>query len=273
VEHDNQLERYLQGVQRHFPLARAIIPVFLTPDGTPPADDNSPYIPFSYAQVAEIMEQVRQAQKSMLGADVNTMIRHYVTMLRRHIVSDSDIAELCRQIYRTHKSAIDLIIEHMPDLRQELSGYLLALVTSEPTFVPIRASKTSINFVLQDWHNIPEFNMGVGWPNSQATLSFEFSNRVNHLTCYLELGPVERGNEFIREAIFAYANSNRDIFRGCRPQLSEKWTLLYKMSLLRAKDYEEASLEDLAEIIKPKWNRFVQDVLPELHNHLTQIRF
>ena len=33
----------------------------------------------------------------MLGADVNTMMRHYVTMLRRHIVSESDIAELCRQ--------------------------------------------------------------------------------------------------------------------------------------------------------------------------------
>ena len=272
-EHNNQLDRYLQAVQRRFPSVKTIIPVFMTPDGTPPAGDNSPYIPFSYAQVADIMEQVRQAQKSMLGADVNTMIRHYVTMLRRHVVTDSDIAELCRQIYRSHKAAIDLIIEHMPDLRQELADYLLTLVSSEPTFVPIRASKSNVRFILQDWHNIPEFNMGVGWPNSQSTLAFEFSSRVNQLTFYLELGPVERGSEFIREAIFVYANANRDIFRGCRPQLSEKWTLLYKMSLLRAKDYEDASLEDLAEIIEPKWNRFVQDVLPELHSHLTQIRF
>lgn len=97
-EHNDQLNRYFQIAQNRFPSATAIIPIFLTPDGIPPADENSPYIPFSYGQVSEIIEYVRQAQESMLGADINTMLRHYVMMLRRHVVSDSDIAKLCQQI-------------------------------------------------------------------------------------------------------------------------------------------------------------------------------
>lgn len=272
-EHSDQLNRYLDVVKRRFPSATAIIPVFLTPDGVSPGDDDSPYIPFGYGQIAELMEQTRQANESMLGPDVNTMIRHYVTMLRRHIVSDSDIAELCRKIYRNHKAAIDLIVEHMPDIRQELADYLEKLVSSEPSLDTIQSSKSRVIFALRDWHTIPEFQRGMGWAKSDATLVFDLSNRVNQLTLYLELGPVPEGHEFIREAIFACAYTNRDAFRGCRTKLSSQWTALYKLPLLRPKDYQDASIEDLARIIEPKWNRFVQDVLPRLNQHLMQIDF
>lgn len=272
-EHSDQLGRYLQAVRRRFPNARAIIPVFLTPDGSPPAAEDSPYIPFSYGQVSEIMEQVRQAQKSMLGADVNTLMRHYVTMLRRHIVSESEIAELCRQIYRTHKAAVDLIIEHMPDLRRELADYLIGLVNDTPSLATVHSSKSSVEFVVRDWKEIAEFNVGTGWANSSATMVFQLFNGPNLLNLYLVLGPVQPGFEHVRETIFACADANRDVFRNCRPKLYKKWTGLYRMQFLRAQDYEDASIEDLAQIIEPKWNRFVQDILPQIHEHLMRIEF
>lgn len=272
-EHSNQLERYLLIVKNRFPQAKSIIPVFLTPDGISPQDENSPYIPFSYGEVAEIIEQVRQAQESMIGVDVNTMMRHYVTMLRRHIVSDSEIAELCRQIYTSHKSAIDLIIEHMPDIRQELADYLIRLIESDSRFSKVRYSKSYIDCVPLEWESVPEFNVGTGWTNSDATLSIEFSNSASKLNLYVEVGPVPQDKEYIRERIFEYADLNRNIFKGCRPKLSKKWTVLYKMPLLQENDYEDASLEDLARIIEPKLQQFFDDVLPEINKHLMVINF
>jgi hypothetical protein len=272
-EHGNQLARYHENVQKRFPEAHAIIPVFLTPDGMPPQDENSPYIPFSYTDVADIIDQVREAQASMLGADVNTMMRHYVTMLRRHIVSDSEIADLAQQIYRAHKAAIDLIIEHKPDLRLELAEYLGRLIGGEQSLAMVRLSKSYANFVPQAWRGMPEYNMGNGWPHSTATLSLQFSILPDQLNIYLVLGPVDQEHEYVRERIFAYARANSSVFRGCHHNLTKKWTMLYKMPFLTAKDYEDASVEDLAQIIEPKWNRFLRDVLPQLNAHLMQIEF
>lgn len=272
-EHDDQLERYLRSARQRFPDARAIIPVFLSPDGIPPADEDSPYIPFSYGQVLETIEHVRKARESMLGADVNTMMRHYVTMLRRHIVSESDIVELCRQIYQTHKSAIDLIIEHMPDLQQGMSDYLGSLVDQTPGLTLVRHSKTFIDFVVDDWKQRAELNMGVGWPPSSALVTVELINGPNSLNLYLMLGPVKPEYQHIREAIFANADANRDVFKECRRNLTPMWSTLYKMRFLRPKDYEGASLDDLAQIIEPKWNHFIQHVLPQLNDHLMQIEF
>lgn len=270
-EHSNQLDRYLQIAKRRFTNAKAIIPVYLTPDGIPPSNENSPYIPYSYSQISEIIEHVREAQQSMLGADVNTMLRHYVTMLRRYIVSESDVAELCRQIYRTHKTAIDLILEHIPDLRQELADYLVALIDNTPSFTKVRYTKSYIDFMSQDWQKVAEFNAGIGWANSTATMAFEFANAPDRLTLYLILGPLQSEHQYVRESIFAHADANREIFKGCRRNLTEKWATIYKMPFLRPRDYEDASLEDLIQIIESKWEHFVENELPTLNKHLMQI--
>ena len=272
-EHSDQLNRYLKIVQRRFPDATAVIPVFLTPDGIPPEEEGSPYIPFSYGQVADILDNMRQAQESMLGAGVNTMIEHYITMLRRYIVTDSDVAELCRQIYQAHKAAIDLIIEHMPDQQQELADYLAGLLDAEPDIAVVRHVKSYVNFVHQDWLAIPEFNAGVGWAKTDATLSLELATSNDKLVMNLQLGPVRAGEEHIRKAIYDYVDAHRDVFQGGSRKLGKKWTLLHKVPLLRRQEVEGATLDEIAETLQPRWERFVEDDLPEINDHLKQITF
>lgn len=271
-EHSDQLNRYWNIVRQRFPAAK-IIPVFLTPEGIPPASEDSRYIPFSYAELSVLLDRVRRSQESMLGADVNTMIRHYVTMLGRHIVTESEIAELCRQIYRTHKAAIDLIIEHMPDVQQELAEYLAGLVSSTPGLEVVRYTKSYVNFVPQAWRAKPEFNAGVGWGDSRSTMTFEFRNGPDHLSLHLVIGPVQQTDEHVREAIFAYADSHRNEFTGCRSNLTPNWATIYKLPILSKRDYEDASAKDLAEIVEPKWQHFVDHILPQMNDHLMQISF
>lgn len=271
-EHSDQLNRYWKIVRQRFPAAK-IIPVFLTPEGIPPASEDSRYIPFSYAELSVLMDRVRRSQESMLGADVNTMIRHYVTMLGRHIVTESKIAELCRQIYRTHKAAIDLIIEHMPDVQQELAEYLTGLVSSTPGLTVVRYAKSYVNFVPQEWEARSQLNAGVGWGDSRSTMTFEFRNGPDHLSLHLVIGPVQQRDEHVREVIFAYADTHQNVFTGCRRNLTPNWATIYKLRILSKHDYEDASAKDLAEIIEPKWQHFVDHVLPQMNDHLMQIQF
>lgn len=274
-EHSDQLNRYKAIVERRFPDAKAIIYVFLTPDGIPPEEDDSPYIPFSYSEVADLIEQVRRTQESLLGVDVNTMMQHYVTMLRRYIVSDSDIAELCRQIYQAHKSAIDLIVEHMPDLQQELSDYLCSLIRNNSDFILWDDKKAYIKFIHQEWQDVSEFNRGTNkaWAKTNYNLSFEFNNRADSLSLRLRLVDVSDNDAHIREHIHQVAYQNRELFMGIRPKLAPERANLYSVKVLRVSDYEDASLEDLKDLIEPKWQNFVSNVLPQMHTILMGIEF
>jgi hypothetical protein len=106
-EHDEQLQRYQTIVQLQYP-GWQIIGLYLTPDGSPPSDET--YIPISYVQVAEVLEELLKARASVMGSDIRTLIAHYITMLRRHIVTESEIADLCRRIYTRHQRAgLDLL--------------------------------------------------------------------------------------------------------------------------------------------------------------------
>ncbi|MBN1936797.1 MAG: PD-(D/E)XK nuclease family protein [Anaerolineae bacterium] len=102
-EHSDQLRHYSELAEQAFPDAKKVY-IYLTPDGHSPSLDY--YIPFRYDQIATILESVCQSFRSRLVSEVYTLIVHYIAMLRRHIVSESGIPDLCQRIYRRHKQAL-----------------------------------------------------------------------------------------------------------------------------------------------------------------------
>src|SRR5581483_935968 len=92
-------------------------------------------MPVNYGLICKILESLAESRASTLGQDVLTLIRHYTQMLRRHIVSESDIAELCRRIYSKHQRALDLIYEHRPDQQATIQTLLKNLIQKTPGLV------------------------------------------------------------------------------------------------------------------------------------------
>jgi hypothetical protein len=93
-EHSNQLERYFQIVNRQYQ-GWTIFGIYLTPDGA--TASHSGYFSTSYSTICEIVERITESKSPTLGSDVRTLMVNYSQMLRRHIVSESEIAELCRR--------------------------------------------------------------------------------------------------------------------------------------------------------------------------------
>jgi hypothetical protein len=201
-EHSNQLQRYRETVTQQFPGYGRIF-VFLTPEGDSPSDEA--YIPYSYAEIAELVDSVREARASTLGADVRTLMTHYTTMLRRHIVSDSEIAELCRKLYREHRQALDLIYEHRPDRQYDMFEMLKQLVeegSPDHDLSLDHSTKSYVRFSLADWDRFPAQGTGEGWVDSGRVLVFEFDNRPDRLSLKLIIGPgPQRVRKGIHEAL------------------------------------------------------------------------
>src|SRR5581483_10941996 len=120
--------------------------------------------------------------------DVRTLIGHYVEMLRRHVVTESNVAEMCKRIYWKHKRALDLIFEHRPDRQGAIKDFLITLVGEENQLTLDNSSKAYIRFAPKEWD---KFNCKSekDWSAEGRLLVFEFQNSSDSLKLKLILGP------------------------------------------------------------------------------------
>jgi hypothetical protein len=255
-EHSNQLDRYFRVVRQHYPGLK-ILGIFLTPEGDIPS--HSSYLPTSYTAVCEIVERIIETRTSTLGADVKTLMVHYAQMLRRHIVSESEIADLCRRIYRKHQRALDLIYEYRLDKQTEIREMLEGIVRNTPGLLLDHCSKSYIRFIPRAW-DLPTLNSGAGWTRSGRILLFEFNNTADSLKLYLWIGP---GPEQIRQKLLDMALAHQP-FKASSRSLNQKYNSIYTKTFLVAKDYEDANDEQLSRQIQKRWAEFKENDLPKI---------
>lgn len=110
-EHDNQLNRYRKIVEAEYPGFKQIY-IYLTPDGEEPSDTQN-WSSLTYRDVVEILESVK-GRISILP-EIELLLNNYIDTLRRDIVEDERLIQICNKIYQKHKRALDLIYENKTD--------------------------------------------------------------------------------------------------------------------------------------------------------------
>lgn len=116
-EHSNQLNRYREILENEYSDYQRIY-VFLTPDGEDPSDVEN-WDVLTYNDMVEVLE--KNYSRKELQPDVLMMIRNYIEVVRRDIVEDQDLIDICNKIYNKHKKALDLIYEHRTDGQTQMS--------------------------------------------------------------------------------------------------------------------------------------------------------
>ena len=208
-EHSNQLTRYSEILSTEFPNYRKVR-LFLTPTGDVPSDQA--WIPVSYSELVQTIERAVNSHASTMGQDVKMLCDHYATMVRRHIVSESETAELCRKLYKRHKQAFDLIFEHKPDLQAHLCEEITSFVSNEtPEIILDHCSKAYLRFTPANWDQCSDQLSGSGWTRSKRVLMYEFQNLSSGLVLKLLIGP---GIDDFRNLIWDTVQKNKSSFPG-----------------------------------------------------------
>jgi hypothetical protein len=250
LESFNQLDRYESIIQKEFPDCQKVF-IFLTRDGVPAS--SSRWLSLSYASIADILEKICEEQKSSIGNDIYVSIRHYIDLIRRHIMSESDIAQLCREIYKQHRQAIDLIYEHRPDLRsdiEEILGNIIEEYSESMNLEKDGSNQRWIRFAPKEWDKLVIQKSCSGWTNSKRILLFEFWNEPQSLELRLVVGP---GNIQVKQEIYVKLKEiSVSGIRKCK--ISESgFNQLCIIPVLNSLDYEDGALEDIREKIKSFW--------------------
>jgi hypothetical protein len=179
-------------------------------------------------------------------------------MLRRHIVTDSEIVALCQKLYRQHKQALDLIYEHRPDLQYDVYECLEKAVkdsAEEYGLISQHSGKSQIHFTLKDWDDYPAQHAGKGWGPRERILTFRFYNDVNQLHLRFMIGP---GPQHLRQALFQEFQQHQDVFKLARGQVGQKEKTVYqRRDILKTSDYEDPDIEQMKEKIRERWLEFL----------------
>jgi hypothetical protein len=167
-------------------------------------------------------------------------------------VGNSEVEKICGEIYRKHKTALDLIFQYKPDISLEISEYLQELIKGEEGLELDHSSKTYIKFTTNIIDNLIE-KRGEGWTRSGRILMYEFRNTEDKLSLHFLIGT---GDQSYREKIYGFCKKNKELFNSVGISLYKKYHTLYMKKILSPNDFKEATIDDLTEKINTKWKAF-----------------
>jgi hypothetical protein len=108
IEHGQQLQRYRKLLEETYPDCQRFY-IFLTlPEANAPSDTLWQH--WTYDWVTETIEEMASRFPNM-NETVKTLTFNYLNTLRRTVMNDSQLEEICNDIYNKHKKALDLIYD------------------------------------------------------------------------------------------------------------------------------------------------------------------
>ena len=227
-ESGDQLKRYQQLVEQEFAQYKKAF-VFLTKFGNSPSEDS--YIPFTYKDLVFVIENALGRRESQLNYEIKLFVQHYLDMVRRHIVEDSDLQELCRKLYKNHHRALDLIFEHRHDRIAEVGKLIQEYITSRSDdLIPINDSTTYIKFLPKSM-NIRQIQH-----EGKPVLAWQLANKGKQVQFDLQ---IRRGPEAMREKIYEQAKAHPEIFGNAKSSLSKEFHTLFSETWITNDEYYE----------------------------------
>lgn len=109
-EHDNQLSRYTKYINDNFAGFDSLF-IYLTPFGDE-SDKNKDWMPLSYDSIYQSTYKALEDNDGRVGCDIKAFINDYLEILRRDMMEDSELKNVCEKIYQKHREALELIYKN-----------------------------------------------------------------------------------------------------------------------------------------------------------------
>lgn len=264
-----QLARYTKSLKTEFSInskneeeVYKHLYFFLTPDGHDASSED--WCPISYSDIISYVEKSLAFKQDNINDFMKEFINQYIELLRRYIVEDTELEKICRDIYKNHREALDLIFEFRPDSYSEVSEALQEFINNRDDLFLDGSGKRYIRFIPNELNtNAIQYGNGE-WTESKNIILFELDNSNNKLSTSLVLGP---GDEGFRQAIFQFAQ-NSPVFSP-RKTLSNEYTKLVGLNPI-VKDYTKVDSEELPKLCKEAFEKYLNNDFKKVVDALQQ---
>jgi hypothetical protein len=253
-ESEGQLERYSEYLRSTFPDHRRLL-VFLTPDGSPPSDDH--YVAYSYADLAEALESLATDRLEPVPEETDLIIRHYVDMVRRHIVQDEPLRKLALTLYERHKEAFEFIFKCRPEPASLLS-IVHQCVLDVQGLVEDSNSSSLFRFAPLVWDQDLKTIKGdpMKWSKTGRCVLFEiktYPKEPGKVNISLIIGP---GDPSMRSKVYEAAASRPNLFCGLVKPMGAQWSTIFSRNLLTPAQAKNLTFEAQSANLRLAWSDF-----------------
>lgn len=122
----SQLRTYKDVLQSQFKdYTKAF--VYLTPDGDNPSDDD--WMVLDYSDVLTVLENVYKSKSCYLSGESSLLIKNYINNIKKNVIMDQELVNLCNSIYNKHRRALDLIFENRDDITSQVSNNCIRILS------------------------------------------------------------------------------------------------------------------------------------------------
>lgn len=271
-EHDDQLNRYRELLQKKYPSNYHFILLYLSPEGSAPSDTEN-WVSMSYDFVLEELTNLLNIYR--ISEKAHLYIQDYMNAIRRNVVEDRELKELCRKIYYKHKEAFDLIFENLPDTKSEITRFLFNyLKENEERFdITVWGDAPSTSSLRFTPHALVEQygHLGNGeWYHNANLIGFEIRISDDGLPLYVIIGPSE--HQPYRQALLDAAVKSGWKIQG--KKLTDKWKTIKKIHLYpkyQAANAQLYTIDDICEILKAALENFFANQVDEIITALSGI--
>lgn len=269
-EHSNQLNRYRELLQKEFGPTYHYILIFLTPEGLEPTDTEN-WISMDYNFVLNELNKLLSIYEIPDKAKV--YIDDYIKAIRRNVVEDKELKDLCKKIYFKHKEAFDLIFENKPDIYSDISDYIFNyLKENEERFNITVWNDYSKNYIRFTPNELVEKYGTMGseeWCHNKNMIGFEIQNFENcDLTVKVILGPCKPEFAEVRQHLFELGLLNNWKMKG--KNLKNKWKTIKSNNLVLKEKLCLENMEFVEDLIEIPIENYVNNELPKIVKILSE---
>lgn len=265
-EYSNQLEEYRKIIEKEYKEYNKTY-IYLTIDGEEPSDPE--YQPLDYSRIYEIIEEGIASCQYKKDTEVLLFIQHYKEMIERYLMENSELQQLCKEIYIKHQKVIDLINEYKPDQREIIKDLLESFIKEHQDLEYAESSKGYIRFIpkILD-EKIP--HIGKGWRKSiRQMLLFEFVNEEKIIKLKLVIGP---GPHEVREKLRNIALENKELFNAVERKFGVKHHSIYIRDIIDTVIFEDKDIDEIERILRDEFESLLNEDIKELSDFIS-LRF
>lgn len=249
-QHDNQLSRYRQYVDKQYRSSEyKKLFIYLKPKDE---KVEMPYIYINYDTVIDSIQELIEAKSDKMNDEIATILKHYKKTIERDIMNKDEISKICKQIYKQHKTAIDLINKYRISIKEDLYEILKSIIEQEDSlcsrpstidwirFIPKEAEYQSLNIAKEDW------------VKSNNLLLFEINNKQNAVNIDIVIRRVDEINSSKRELLLDIAKTK---FNFKKPNKKDNYDHIKSVSLITSNEYNDIitkSTDELYDYLKEK---------------------
>lgn len=299
-QHEGQLAKYRERVAKTYEFQGVkanIRGIFLTLEGEEPAD--ATYATIQYGDICTLLPRFIAEEGALLGADVETFLRHYLEILKDATgmnPEQDEMKKLARKLYRDHRKVLDFVWEYGCDADFSIAAHALFGEETKHLVDRVNIGKQPYrlgwigndmaSFLPDSWYMAlgeREYTWGgcenwwAGYPLIVWFQLYQSSDSAKgQLKLHAEVGPIsdyEFRKALIENIILAgkTVNSKRIKFQNSAAEKGKKYSKFFKENTTEVKDVQDS--EEIADAMTRLLVRFqpefdaVAEILPQCRGY------